>query len=164
MHKLISFISLMIIMFLTSSMAFALDTPVPLRAPYPVVPITTSTYTVGNSDNLNVGRYYESYGSLFIAQYAGTTTITLPNYAATQSGATVTLGAVVCVYSSLAQSVVIDPSADDKIRLDDTLGSAGATITSAGEIGNFVCLTLQESSSDIGIWASWGISGVWTAP
>lgn len=71
-------------------------------------------------------------------------------------------GWAVVVYSTTAAAVVVDPNAEDKIRYDGTLETAGDKITSASAAGDFVALVVTELSGDIATWTVLGKSGTWT--
>lgn len=79
------------------------------------------------------------------------------------SGATMTLPAVeigqtVCVYSTTAAEIDVDPNASDRIRLDGTALSVGEKIYSAGAAGDFICLIGDSGDG----WTTLGRSGTWT--
>lgn len=72
-------------------------------------------------------------------------------------------GWTVCVLSTTAAAVVIDPNAEDTITMDGTTDTAGDSITSASEAGNFACLMVTSISSNVANWTVLGRSGTWTA-
>ena len=75
-------------------------------------------------------------------------------------------GASACFYDIEGTAVLlIDPHADDQIRLDGVLKAAGVTITSTvgGNAGDFVCLIARDNGAD-DEWIVLGQSGTWTSP
>lgn len=72
-------------------------------------------------------------------------------------------GWTVCVLSTTAAAVVIDPNAEDTITMDGTTDTAGDSITSASTAGDFACLMVTDISSNVANWTLLGRSGTWTA-
>ncbi len=100
----------------------------------------------------------EMNGSVYVSAAA---TITLPEVVASSpSSSQVTPGAVVCVYSTGANVVRINPNDNDGIRMNSaTRGTNGVDIYSAGAAGNFICIQADSASG----WTTWGASGTWRA-
>ena len=72
----------------------------------------------------------------------------------------VIIGSSVCIYSTTAAAISLDPDDADQIRLNGVLDATpGDSITSASGAGDFVCVI---GDSAVG-WTTLGISGVWTA-
>jgi hypothetical protein len=99
------------------------------------------------------------YGSMQMATGAGTWVIPDVDAAAGT-------GQAFCVYVTGAYEVVIDGNAEDKIRLNGTLGAAGGNITNATAeaAGDYVCLVLTDFDSDVAHWTVLGKVGTWTVP
>jgi hypothetical protein len=72
-------------------------------------------------------------------------------------------GWTVCIYSTGANAIEVDPNAEDTITLDGTTDTAGDSITSASGAGDFICLMVTSVSSNLANWTSLGRSGIWTA-
>jgi hypothetical protein len=89
----------------------------------------------------------QAYGYIHWATGAGTWN--LPAAAA---------GMSLCVYSTTAAAVVINPDDSDVIVLNGTALSAGDSITSASGAGDFVCLIARDAE----YWHTMGRSGTWT--
>jgi len=89
----------------------------------------------------------EQYGYMHWATGAGTWNL---------AGAAA--GMSVCVYSTTAAAVVINPDDGDTIVLNGTAFSAGDSITSASGAGDFVCLVARDANT----WHTLGRSGAWT--
>lgn len=87
------------------------------------------------------------YGTMFFATGAGTWN--LPAAAA---------GMSLCVYSTTAAAVVINPDDGDTIVLNGTALSAGDSITSASAAGDFITLVALDANT----WYTLGRSGTWT--
>jgi len=87
------------------------------------------------------------YGRIFWATGAGTWNL---------SGAAA--GMNICVYSTTAAAVVINPDDGDTIVLNGTALSAGDSITSASGAGDFICLIAKDANT----WYTLGRSGTWT--
>lgn len=87
------------------------------------------------------------YGQMYWAGGAGTWA--LPAVAA---------GMNICVYSTTAAAVVINPDDADRIILDGTALSDGDSITSASAAGDFICLIGDSADG----WTTLGRSGTWT--
>jgi hypothetical protein len=87
------------------------------------------------------------YGRIFWATGAGTWNL---------SGAAA--GMNICVYSTTAAAVVINPDDGDTIVLNGTALSAGDSITSASGAGDFICLMAKDANT----WYTLGRSGTWT--
>jgi hypothetical protein len=89
----------------------------------------------------------EGYGSFQLATGAGTWV--LPAVAE---------GMSVCIYSTTAAAVVVDPNASDRIIYDGTAGADGENLTSASAAGDFICLIGDSADG----WIALGSSGTWT--
>jgi hypothetical protein len=87
------------------------------------------------------------YGAFYVASGAGTW-----NLPAVASGMNI------CIYSTTAAAVVVNPDNGDTITLNGTALSAGDSITSASGAGDFICLIGVSDSS----WLTLGRSGTWT--
>jgi hypothetical protein len=124
-----------------------LDTTMKIRGAVPIIPATSTPTNVTAAQAL---------GSIVFASYAGATTINLPDYTAAAASDKAKIGSSICVYSSLAQVITVDVAADDKIRVEGTLGAAGAAATSDGAAGDFACFVLTDSASDVGHWTLFG--------
>jgi hypothetical protein len=98
-------------------------------------------YTLG-TDSAN-----EAYGYLLTMTATGT--VVLP---------AVAIGMSVCVYSTTAAAVHIDPNASDKIILDGTALDDGDKVSSASGAGDFICLVGHSADG----WLTMGRSGTWT--
>jgi hypothetical protein len=109
----------------------------------------------GESATLSVA---EMNSSVYVTAAA---TLTLPEVVASSPSATqVTPGTMVCVYSTGANVVRINPNDADGIRMNSaTRGTNGVDIYSAGAAGNFICIQADSASG----WTTWGASGTWTA-
>jgi predicted small lipoprotein YifL len=133
-----------------------LDTTLKIRGAIPIV--------AASSTPLNLTAA-EALGSIVFASYAGATTINLPDYTAARSASKAKVGSSVCIYSSLAQQLIVDTAGDDKIRLDGTLGAAGATVTSDSAAGDYACFILTDAASDVGHWTLMGYGKTaWQVP
>ena len=111
---------------------------------------------IADADGRSITKDTETIGTLHLATGAGTWV--LPDIDAADG-----TGHSVCVYSTGANAVVVDPNAEDKIRNNGTLLTAGYTLTSASEAGNFICFVVTDFSTDIAHWTTMGMSGTWTA-
>jgi hypothetical protein len=111
----------------------------------------SSAYTLGTDSAT------ELYGSAVIATAA--MVLTLPDVDAAAG-----TGQSVCMYSTTAAAISIDPDAEDKIRLNGVLGGAGGILTSASGAGDFACVVLTDFASDVAHWTVFGKSGAWTQP
>lgn len=100
-----------------------------------------ANYTLG-TDSAN-----EAYGYLLTMTATGT--VTLP---------AVVVGMSVCVYSTTAAAVHVDPNASDRIILNGTALDDGDKLSSSSAAGDYICV-IGESSSG---WLTLGQSGVWT--
>jgi hypothetical protein len=89
----------------------------------------------------------EAYGYFFTATGAGTWT--LPAAAS---------GMNLCIYSTTAAAIVVNPDDADVITLNGTALAAGDSITSASGAGDFICLLAVSDAS----WLTLGRSGTWT--
>lgn len=89
----------------------------------------------------------QQYGYMHWATGAGTTNLV-----------TAVAGMSLCVYSTTAAAVVVNPADGDTITLNGTALSAGDSITSASGAGDFICLMSQAANS----WVTLGRSGTWT--
>jgi hypothetical protein len=89
----------------------------------------------------------EAYGYMGWATGAGTWT--LPAAVA---------GMNLCVYSTTAAAIVINPDDADVIVLNGTALSAGDSITSASGAGDFICIVARDGTN----WHTLGRSGTWT--
>ena len=109
----------------------------------------------GESATLTVA---EMNSSVYVTAAA---TLTLPEVVASSPSATqVTPGAMVCVYSTGANVVRINPNDADGIILNGAARATnGVDIYSAGAAGNFQCIQADSASG----WTTWGASGTWTA-
>jgi hypothetical protein len=87
------------------------------------------------------------YGAFYVASGAGTW-----NLPAVASGMNI------CIYSTTAAAIVVNPDDGDVITLNGTALSAGDSITSASGAGDFICLMGVSDSS----WLTLGRSGTWT--
>lgn len=87
------------------------------------------------------------YGAFYVASGAGTW-----NLPAVASGMNI------CIYSTTAAAIVVNPDDGDVITLNGTALSAGDSITSASGAGDFICLIGVSDSS----WLTLGRSGTWT--
>lgn len=96
-------------------------------------------------------------GSMQMATGAGTWTIPDVDAAAGT-------GQSFCLYSTAAAHIVIAGDAEDKIRLNGTLGAAGGDITNntADLAGDFICLMLTDFAGEVAHWTTLGRSGTWT--
>jgi hypothetical protein len=118
--------------------------------------ITGKVDVVADADGRAITKDTETLGTMHLATGAGTWV--LPAMAAADG-----TGHTVCLYSTGANAVVLDPHDDDKIRHNGTLLAAGFTITSASAAGNFVCVVLTDFATDVAHWTTMGMSGTWTA-
>ena len=118
--------------------------------------VTGKIDVVADADGRSITKNTETMGTLHLATGAGTWV--LPDIDAADG-----TGHSVCVYSTGANAVVVDPDAEDRIRHNGTLLTAGYTLTSASGAGNFVCLVVTDFSTDVAHWTTMGISGTWTA-
>ena len=89
----------------------------------------------------------EAYG--YMGWATGTGTWTLPAAVA---------GMNLCIYSTIAAAIVINPDDSDVIYLNGTALSAGDSITSASGAGDFICLIARDGTN----WHTLGRSGTWT--
>ena len=96
----------------------------------------------------------ELYGCMTIATTA--MTLTLPNVDAASG-----TGQSVCMYSTTASVIRVNPNDADKIRLSGTLGASGVDIYSAGAAGNFICLMVTDFATDVAHWTTLGSQGTW---
>jgi hypothetical protein len=133
-----------------------LDTTLKIRGAIPIVAATSTPL------NLTAA---EALGSIVFTSYAGATTINLPDYTAARSASKAKIGSSVCIYASVAQQLIVDTAADDKIRLAGTLGAAGATVTSDSAAGDYACFVLTDAASDVGHWTLFGYGKTeWQVP
>jgi len=109
----------------------------------------------GAAYTLGTDSAKELYGYMVIATAA--MTLTLPNIDAANG-----VGQSVCIYSTGANVIRVNPGDADKIRLNGTLGAAGVDIYSAGAAGNFICLVVTDFATDVAHWTTLGSSGTWT--
>ena len=97
----------------------------------------------------------ECKGSMQMATGAGTWN--LPDIDAADG-----TGWTVCVYSTGANDVNVNPDDEDKIRAAGTVLAAGAEIDQVtAAAGDYVCLMVTDFDSDIAIWTTLGMSGTW---
>jgi hypothetical protein len=123
--------------------------------------VTTGTvrskiHVATDADGKTLDKTTECNGSMQMATGAGTWV--LPDIDDTDG-----TGWTVCVYSTTAAAVVVDPDAEDTITLDGTTDAAGDSITSASGAGDFICLMVTSVSSNVANWTTLGRSGTWTA-
>ena len=88
----------------------------------------------------------EMYGVVWVTAEA---IITLP---------AVEVGQSVCVYSTTAALVTVNPNDNDRIILDGAALSDGVAILSESAAGDFVCLIGDSAAG----WTTLGMSGAWT--
>jgi len=88
------------------------------------------------------------YGTMIYMTTAGA--ITLPAY---------TAGMNLCVFSTGAYVVRIDPNGTDKFVLNGTALTAGFDIYSSGTAGDYICMHANTTST----WTTLGRSGTWTS-
>lgn len=109
------------------------------------VPTTTDNNGMSQAEMTSAGMY----GRFYFATGAGTWN--LPGAAA---------GMNICVYSTTAAAVVVNPDDADDITLNGALLADGAAITSASGAGDFICLIAADATH----WYTLGRSGTWTGP
>lgn len=109
------------------------------------IPTTSDANGMSQAEMTSAGMY----GRFYFATGAGTWN--LPAAAA---------GMNICVYSTTAAAVVVNPDDADDITLNGTLLADGAAITSASGAGDFICLIAADSTH----WYTLGRSGTWTGP
>jgi hypothetical protein len=111
--------------------------------------ITGAVNTNADADGMTQAQMTTAgmYGTMFWATGAGTWN--LPGAAT---------GMSICVYSTTAAAIVINPDDGDTIVLNGTALSAGDSITSASGAGDFICLIAKDANT----WYTLGRSGTWT--
>lgn len=114
-------------------------------------PMKGSIPTTSDADGMSQAEMTAAgmYGQFYFATGAGT--FNLPAAAA---------GMNICVYSTTAAAVVINPDDADDITLNGAIQADGATITSASGAGDFICLIAADATH----WYTLGRSGTWTSP
>lgn len=112
-----------------------------------VVAVTSSPYNL-TAANAN--------GHLLFVTTAGVQTVNLPDYQAAADVDYAKIGSSVCIYMSTANVLTVDVAADDKIRINGTLGAAGVAVTSDGAAGDYACFVLTDAASDVGHWTMMG--------
>lgn len=115
---------------------------------------TTGTITGGiasntDADGMTQGEMTTAgiYGVMYFAGGAGTWNLPA-----------VATGASLCVYSTTAAAIVINPDNADRIILDGTALADGDSITSASAAGDFICIMADSAAG----WVTLGRSGTWT--
>ena len=113
--------------------------------------VSTGTISGGipsttDADGMNITAA-QAYGYMHFAGGAGTWNLPA-----------VATGMSLCVYSTTAAAVVINPDNSDRIILNGTALADGDSITSASGAGDFICLMADSSAG----WVTLGRSGTWT--
>lgn len=107
------------------------------------IPINSDANGMSAAEMTTAGMY----GTFYFATGAGTWA--LPGAAA---------GMSICVYSTTAAAVVINPDDGDTIVLNGTALAAGDSITSGSVAGDFISLVAKDANT----WYTVGRSGTWT--
>ena len=100
----------------------------------------------GANYTLGTDASKEAYG--YWVFVTATATVTLP---------AVATGMSVCVYSTTAAAVHVDPDGSEVVTLDGTALTGGTKVTSDSGAGDFICLIGDGSG-----WTTLGRSGTWT--